>query len=882
MDFQAPACLLFGLLAVVPWLRHRSLTPTESKRDAMHSVLRSMAIVLVALAMARPVLLSSVDERSRAILWDRSASVSAAVDEAARVRVLSLLEESQQLDPAPRLTLVEIAPGADVPRVAVNSDVDFESVIVRGAVAVGGSQGRVETTPLAAGLEAALRAGRGSGSHRVTILTDGLGTDPATVDGASLAAAGDVIARDGATLEWLRLPGVKGDLRVTGLGAAEALHAGVTGRVTVGLEGGGQVVDLVLRVDDREAARAEGVRIDGAIEVELTFEPEEAGFLDATIEAVLVEGLDPREGGDLVLAATLPVQPARSVLYFGDRVEGGAARLAELIGPGFEVVDAASFLGSDGSDTRTGGGAESALTSADLIILDDRPANLVPAPLQEAMVRAVQDHGVGLMMSGGEAAFGPGGYHNQPLEEILPVEFVQKEEKRDPSTTLVVIIDTSGSMGGNRVQLAKEVSRLAIRRLLPHDKVGLVEFYGAKRWAVPIQPASNSIEIERALNRLDAGGGTVILPAIEEAYYGLKNVRTRYKHVLILTDGGVETGSFEPLLRRMADDGMTVSTVLIGPDAHSEFLVNIANWGQGRFYSVPNRFSLPEILLKQPASAKLPAYRPGETQVVSPTIAPAWWGELDPVEGVPALGGYVETRLRGGAASVLETADEHHPIVASWRHGLGRVTAMTTEPTGPGTEPWSSWSDYGAFLSRVLERTASDTSAPFAFQLKADAGGALLVAERRTMDELVVPFAELIREDLLDAEAIEWQRVALDRYEARLTFQRPDESIRIAATSRGPAGRSRSATFVALDAPTVRAPELQVSVASTGALESLVRWSGGDIAPFDASAEAPRAFMDDAMDRPLKLRELSPWLALLALLFYLADIVYRRWPRAVS
>ena len=75
-------------------------------------------------------------------------------------------------------------------------------------------------------------------------------------------------------------------------------------------------------------------------------------------------------------------------------------------------------------------------------------------------------------------------------------EMIQKEEKRDPSTTLVVIIDTSGSMNGERVQLAKECARLAIRRLLPHDKVGIVEFYGSKRWAAPIQPASDSLRNE--------------------------------------------------------------------------------------------------------------------------------------------------------------------------------------------------------------------------------------------------------------------------------------------------------------------------------------------------------------------------------------------------
>ena len=57
----------------------------------------------------------------------------------------------------------------------------------------------------------------------------------------------------------------------------------------------------------------------------------------------------------------------------------------------------------------------------------------------------------------------------------------------------VLAIDTSGSMTGMRVTLAKEVSRLAMRRLLPHDKVGIVEFYGTKQWAAPMQSAGGHL-----------------------------------------------------------------------------------------------------------------------------------------------------------------------------------------------------------------------------------------------------------------------------------------------------------------------------------------------------------------------------------------------------
>ena len=333
-------------------------------------------------------------------------------------------------------------------------------------------------------------------------------------------------------------------------------------------------------------------------------------------------------------------------------------------------------------------------------MIDDRPAESIPLPVQEAIVKAVRDDGVGLFYAGGKGAYGTGGYFDTPVASILPVEMIQKEEKRDPSTTLVVIIDTSGSMTGERVQLAKECARLAIRRLLPHDKVGIVEFYGTKQWAAPIQSAANAIDIQRAINRMDAGGGTVILPAIEEAFYAMQNVQTRYKHVLVLTDGGVESGDFESLMRQMAAKGINVSTVLVGSDAHSEFLVNIANWGKGHFYSASSRFNIPEVLLKQPSTSKIPPYRPG-SHLVSMGGPSGWWGEI-PRPEEPQLSGYVETRLRPGAQVAVETETERHPVLASWRYGLGRVSAFTTEPVGEGTAPWREWDGYGAWLMRVL------------------------------------------------------------------------------------------------------------------------------------------------------------------------------------
>jgi Mg-chelatase subunit ChlD len=111
----------------------------------------------------------------------------------------------------------------------------------------------------------------------------------------------------------------------------------------------------------------------------------------------------------------------------------------------------------------------------------------VPEAFQQHLADAVTHQGLGLVFSGGKSAFGTGGYDTTPVAKIVPVEFVQRTEKRDPSTALAIIIDTSGSMTGSRIELAKQVARLAVRRLKAHDRIGIVEFYGNKHWALPLQ-----------------------------------------------------------------------------------------------------------------------------------------------------------------------------------------------------------------------------------------------------------------------------------------------------------------------------------------------------------------------------------------------------------
>ena len=737
MSLLHPGFLLLLLAVPALWFWPRRV------RDGRHGALRSALVLLLALALARPVWLHDGAEPVHVLIEDNA-----------------------------------------------TFEGEFDVVL------------RTPGSRLSKALADAARAVPDGAPGSVTIVSDGYAADPGWEN------AVHQLKERGLPVHVVPRTLPERALRPVALNPEGVWRVGHTARLRVELAGDG-AGPVVLSGPDGVLARSD----DGLFE----FEPAAPGYLRLRVQV-----------GGYVRERTFAVQDGLRMLYRGTRIEGGAGALLDLVGPGFERVDR--------------------IDDADLVVLDDLPAASFAPAEQAELVRAVSERGLGLFVAGGKASFGPGGYHRSPIERSLPVEFEQKREKRDPSTTLVVIIDTSGSMTGARMQLAKEVARLAIRRLLPHDKVGIVEFYGAKRWAAPIQPASNAIEIQRALNRMTAGGGTIIMPAIEEAYYGLQNVRTRYKHVLIITDGGVEAGAFEPLLRKMARKGMNVSTVLAGGGAHSSFLVSLSRWGKGRFYSVPNRFNLPEVILKLPSTTRLPAYRTG-THEIRVRGGPGWLG---PVDEVPPLSGYVQLRSRRRAETLLETAAGEHPILASWRFGLGRVTTFASEPAGPGTASWREWKGYGPMMARILARTARDHAEPYRYRL--ERRGGLLHLTARRLRPAPPPAARI------DTTPIAFRQRSLDRFTATLPWP-ADREARVRA------GRTRLVS----DAFGDIAPETMVADGID--LEWIAKQTGGRLL---GRGDEPVAGGGTA---PVALIRLRPALLLLALLVLLAELVYRRWPR---
>src|SRR5207244_5672251 len=121
------------------------------------------------------------------------------------------------------------------------------------------------------------------------------------------------------------------------------------------------------------------------------------------------------------------------------------------------------------------------------------------------------------------------------IEEVLPVTFEAKKEKPD-SVAMIVVLDKSGSMGGQKIETTKEAAKAPLALLKDTDSFGVVAFDYNFYWPVKFQTALNRSAINQAISMIIAGGETNIYPAVREAYIQLAAGSTQAKHALLLSD----------------------------------------------------------------------------------------------------------------------------------------------------------------------------------------------------------------------------------------------------------------------------------------------------------------------------------------------------------
>jgi len=341
------------------------------------------------------------------------------------------------------------------------------------------------------------------------------------------------------------------------------------------------------------------------------------------------------------------------------------------------------------------------LQNYECLILSNVPATALTSQQMMVARTYVQELGGGFIMLGGEQSFGLGGYYKSALEEILPVRSDFEKEKEKPSLGMVLVIDKSGSMGGDKIEMAKSAARSAVELLGRRDTVAVIAFDGDSYVISEMQSATNIAQISGDIARIEAGGGTTMYPAMEMAYEMLASTQAKLKHVILLTDGVSSPGDFEGMAQTMASAKITVSTVAVGDGSDTALLETIAKTGKGRHYETNDPSQVPQIFAKETVTASKSAIdeQPFVPQVILATHALA---DID-MDSAPFLLGYVMTRPKPTSEVILAT-EKGDPLLAWWRYGLGMTAAFTSDAKTRWAAEWMTWPGYGKFWTQVVRQ----------------------------------------------------------------------------------------------------------------------------------------------------------------------------------
>ena len=507
------------------------------------------------------------------------------------------------------------------------------------------------------------------------------------------------------------------------------------------------------------------------------------------------------------------------------------------------------------------------LQGYDLLILSNVAATSMTRLQMEVVRSYVQDLGGGLIMLGGDQSFGLGGYYKTTIEEILPVRSDFEKEKEKPSLAMLLVIDKSGSMGGEKIEMAKEAARAAVELLGPSDQIGVLAFEGENFWVSELHPCSDKAFVLDRIAMLEAGGGTVMAPAMEEGYDVLRGAIAKLKHMIILTDGVSSPGDFQGIAQAMAGDRITLSTVAMGSDADTALLEELANLGNGRFYAADDPSQVPQIFAKETVTASKSAIN--EQPFMASVARPSQVLNELAMEEAPFLLGYVVTRPKPTSEVILAT-EAGDPLLAWWRYGLGMSVAFTSDAKSRWAAEWLNWPQFGQFWAQVARHALRKAEARGTVVQVARSGQQAHVAldaiepSGRFMNEADTELS--LVDPSLGTRKLAMPQTAPGRYEVDFDARQAGAYQLVISQKKAGALLAQQSRGLALGYP----DELRLRPPNEALLKSLAEQTGGQFQP------NPEAVFAPSPTAAARATPLWPWLSALAACLFVLDVALRR------
>lgn len=632
----------------------------SKKRILLIKIFRSFAVTLLILAIAGLSIKSLLEKKTVIFVVDRSDSVNKKSFQKAMDLVRTSVERSK--------------PDDKVGLIYFGSDVRIETMPSMSKGITSTSVIDTKATNIEEALQTAITLFPPNSMKRIVLISDG-NSNRGDVDKAIKLANLANVEIDVMQLEALGSNEVlalsldiPGKTRLNEAFAANAyIESDNKTNANIVLTKQGQVIDF------------KNVNLDAGVnKVDFSLIQKDIGF---SAYEVRVEAPNDNFTQNNIARNTTLTEDAAKILYVSRQANPGIKRAIESSKMDVDVIEPSYLEGTE-------------LKKYSVIVLENIPYSEIGSLSAEKIEKQVKSAGGGLIVIGGDRSYGPGGYADTSLENILPVKMDVPARKRSPSIAEVLVIDKSGSMGSchcgggqnqgsraeggmNKVELSKSAALKASHALTSNDFFGVVATDKEAFWPHPLVKTG---KLNPKVGSLVADGETNIFQGIMLAYNSLIKLAAATKHIILITDGWTDLVKLSNFTSTLKKEKISLSIVAAGEGSTKE-LSDIAESAGGRYYPMEDASKIPEIV----ASETNTALRPFINEKLFYPKAASTHRIIDSLRGKSRqLKGYIVTTLKSSAERAL-VSDENDPVLASWQYGLGRVVAWTSD----GGERWA-------------------------------------------------------------------------------------------------------------------------------------------------------------------------------------------------
>jgi Mg-chelatase subunit ChlD len=681
MTLAAPLWLLLALpLGIALWVWRPA--------SRLLLTLRAISVVLVLLALAGFAVLLPSRHGVVVVVCDRSASMPSGSDDLLR-QAVNLIRDKMSGDDELRLVTF----GRDVVLEPLERGVPFN-----------GFQQTVQGdgSSLGEAIETALGLIPPGSPGRIVVLSDGRWTanDPAAQVAGALARN---IAIDFRAIERA----AAGDLAIARIDAPSLVSTGESFLITAWVQSPEKgTVRYKLRRGDELLATGQREVVSGMNRFSFRDRATQPGNQAYVLE---VEGTarDPvpeNNQAKLLVGVSGP----KPLLHLAPQAKSGLNRILRAGGLDVRQVDPGAVRWRLEDLDRYSG-----------LILENVPAEKIGEAGMQTIAAWVRETGAGLMMTGGQRSYGPGGYYKSPLEEIMPVSMELRNEHRKLSLAIVVALDRSGSMaapagaGRTKMDLANLGTASVLDLLGPMDEFGCLAVDTTPHLVAPLGNAeANKAKYRTDILRIQSmGGGIYVDEALKASSEMLLKAKAGTKHIILFSDAAdsEQPGDYKRILELAEKAGITVSVIGLGSDRDKDgdLLKDVAKRGRGRIFFTERAEELPRLFAQDTFVVARNTFIDEPTGIQHlPSLRTLTDNDFPSPKGL-GVGGYNLCYLRPEAAMASVTLDEYKaPLTASWRAGAGRVLCYTGEADGKYLGPMGKWDRVGDYFTSLARWTA--------------------------------------------------------------------------------------------------------------------------------------------------------------------------------